>query len=51
MKEILRDIVNLPLRIVMGVGILVLLLFRRDVPQPLWDMVVPPRVATIRPLR
>lgn len=51
MTEILRDLINLPLRLVLGVCIFILLLCKRGVPQELWDVVTPRKIAKIIPLR
>ena len=47
MKEVLLNLINLPLRILLSIGILALLLFKREVPEALWDIINIPKMTRV----
>ena len=51
MIEVLLHLINFPLRLILGIGIITLLLFKREVPDRLWDLVHIPRPNKVIPLQ
>lgn len=51
MKEILLNLINLPLRLVLGVGIIIVIAFGKEIPQQLWDVINIPKLTKIIPFK
>lgn len=51
MKEIILAIIYLPLRIIYAVGIIILTLFKKEIPKVFMDETIIPKVSKFIPLR